>query len=492
MNKKTKSKTKSVKPEKGEVILSGADSSLFEGNKVDGRQLKHKDLEEILRDGYVRSLWEKRRGGIVAVDWIVQPATDAKGKISPSDQVAADFISGWIDTIGFDKITKKMMSAIWYGYSVAQVCWEVVDGKFVPEKLKVHNPKSFKWNNDKSAWTMGQDQLLADKKYWIFTAEADHDDIPYGRGLGLDVHLAWYLRKHGWKFWAEYLQKFGGPTVKGTMPADLNDDDAKKFEEALQDMHSMGWIAMPDGYNAEILDGGAKGSKSNHELFMDKWDSMLPTIILGQTMTTQNGSSQSQATVHKGVQDDIVQGDADLLCESFNNTVIKWIVELNFPNTNPPKVWRRISQEEDLTVRASREETIARATGFRPTLLNVKEVYGGDWEENPNGGTSPNPSFADSDNSSLNTSINASNDEDAITALTDDLDGAYGEANPFAQFAEDLVNKYDSLEALNADWGNIEKSFMDNSALLEFAKKLKNGISASVLNGALSVDKEIG
>jgi hypothetical protein len=71
-------------------------------------------------------------------------------------------------------------------------------------------------------------------------------------------------------------------------------------------------------------------------------------------MTTDDGSSRSQAEVHKGVADWVVKSDADLLCESFNRGPVAWLTEWNFPGAQPPRVWRHTEPAENLQARAER------------------------------------------------------------------------------------------------------------------------------------------
>jgi phage gp29-like protein len=107
-------------------------------------------------------------------------------------------------------------------------------------------------------------------------------------------------------------------------------------------------------------------------------DKAISKVVLSQTMTTDDGSSRSQAEVHKGVADWVVKSDADLLCESFNSGPLAWLVEFNFPGATPPRVWRNTEPPEDLYVRAERDEKIT-ALGYEPTEQYIEETYGTGW-----------------------------------------------------------------------------------------------------------------
>jgi len=105
-------------------------------------------------------------------------------------------------------------------------------------------------------------------------------------------------------------------------------------------------------------------------------------ILTGRSgpMTTDDGSSRSQAEVHKGVADWVVKSDADLLCESFNRGPMAWLTAWNFPEAQPPRVWRHTEPPEDLQTRAERDNKIF-ALGYEPTEQYIEETYGAGWQK---------------------------------------------------------------------------------------------------------------
>jgi phage gp29-like protein len=111
---------------------------------------------------------------------------------------------------------------------------------------------------------------------------------------------------------------------------------------------------------------------------MQAMDRAISKIILSQTMTTDDGSSLSQAQVHQGVADKVIKADADLLCESFNRSIGAWFTEFNFPGAIPPRVWRNTEPPEDLAQRAERDTKI-KALGYEPTEDYIAETYGDGW-----------------------------------------------------------------------------------------------------------------
>ncbi|RLA49860.1 MAG: F, portal protein, partial [Gammaproteobacteria bacterium] len=103
-------------------------------------------------------------------------------------------------------------------------------------------------------------------------------------------------------------------------------------------------------------------------------------VVLSQTMTTDDGSSRSQAEVHAGVRQEVIDADADLIADSFRRTIGTWLTEWNFPGAATPHVVRNTEPEEDLATRAERDTKI-HALGYNPTDDYIEETYGIGWEK---------------------------------------------------------------------------------------------------------------
>ena len=153
-----------------------------------------------------------------------------------------------------------------------------------------------------------------------------------------------------------------------------------KVLSALRAIATETGVLLPEGAEVELLEATRSGA-ADYEAMKNAMDSAIAKIVLSQTMTTDDGSSRSQSETHADVRDMVVKADADLICESFNNTVVKWWFEYNqaaFPNAKPPRLYRNIEPEEDLGKRAERDQKISQL-GFEPTEEYIKETYGDGW-----------------------------------------------------------------------------------------------------------------
>ena len=198
------------------------------------------------------------------------------------------------------------------------------------------------------------------------------------------LFLYWpvFFKRNDIKFWLIFLEKFGQPTAIGKLPMGKENDPSTRTKvlSALRAIATETGVLLPEGAEVELLEATRSGA-ADYEAMKNAMDSAIAKIVLSQTMTTDDGSSRSQSETHADVRDMVVKADADLICESFNNTVVKWWFEYNqaaFPNAKPPRLYRNIEPEEDLGKRAERDQKISQL-GFEPTEEYIKETYGDGW-----------------------------------------------------------------------------------------------------------------
>ena len=137
-------------------------------------------------------------------------------------------------------------------------------------------------------------------------------------------------------------------------------------------------VTLPEGQEIEIVES-ARRAGGDFEQFVGYLDRQLTTTILGQSSTTDQGPWRGTAEVQKDVRDETVAADCRLLDSALNGTIARWLTAWNFQGAAIPRIRRDTSPPEDLDARATREETIARTTGLRPTQAHIEEVYGGEW-----------------------------------------------------------------------------------------------------------------
>lgn len=359
-----------------EGMIQNPDSIL--NQQAGGRLEVYKDL---LRDDQVASTFQQRRRATVTSEWEVEPASD-----SAEDKQIADFVKTNLQNIGFDELTNKMLYAIHYGYAVGEIMWKYSEQQkgIVIDRIKVRDRARFRFGIRDELMLLHKDitpQEMPRDKFWVFSVGADHDDNPYGEGLAHALYWPVFFKRNGIKFWMVHLEKFGMPTATAKLTqAQMNDPEKVGLALSVLDaIQADSGVVVPEDFVVELIEASRSGT-ADYNTLKSAMDAAISKIVLSQTMTTDDGSSQSQATVHKGVRDEVVKSDADLLCASFNEQVVKQLVEINFPGKPAPKVWRRTEPQEDLVQVAERDNKIM-ALGFEPTEEYIQETYGPGWRK---------------------------------------------------------------------------------------------------------------
>ncbi|MEC4750000.1 DUF935 family protein [Methylomicrobium sp. Wu6] len=348
------------------------------------QQLRGVDLrvyDEVRRDDQVATVLQQRKLALSSKEWAVMA-----GGTKRADKAAANFITEQLNNIPFDRLTEKMLSGLFWGYAVAECLW-ARDGQFIAlADVKVKKQRRFGFAPDGSLRLLTskapQGKELPVRKFWAFSTGADDDDDPYGLGLAHWLYWPTFFKRNGIKFWLIFLEKFGMPTAVGKYPTSASADEKSRLLQALYAVQVDSGIRIPDTMQIELLEAARSGSADYTALY-DRMNAAISKVVLGHT-----GSSDSTPGRLGGedmaseVRGDLIKADADLICSSFNLSIVKWLIDWNFPGAALPKVWREVEEAEDLKSRAERDKIIF-DMGYKPTLKYIADTYDGEFEAKP-------------------------------------------------------------------------------------------------------------
>jgi SPP1 gp7 family putative phage head morphogenesis protein len=127
-------------------------------------------------------------------------------------------------------------------------------------------------------------------------------------------------KKNAMGFWSEHTEKFGQPLRVGKTNTS---DEAmvKNMEAQLRDMGSSFWAVMDTEDNIELITANG----ASHELYdkiIERCNSELSKLILGQTGTTDEKSFVGSAQVHKNILNDVLEYDDKWVTFNVNEKVL--------------------------------------------------------------------------------------------------------------------------------------------------------------------------
>ena len=361
----------------GQILLNTDDTLITRGQ---GKGLKIYD--ELERDTHAFAVLNKRKMAVIAAEWDVTPASDRA-----EDGAAADIVRANLKALQLDRICAELLDATLKGFSVGEVMWGVRDGLIVALDVIPRDQRRFTFDLQRRPRLITREDMvegeeLPERKFIVHTFDAK-DGSPFGRGVGSRLFWPVLFKRKGIGFWLIFADKFGSPTAVGKYPSGAGLPEQQKLLDALDAIAQDAGVIVPEGMQIELLEATRAGSIDTYEKLARYMDEQISVAVLGETMTTTaqaGGMGSNQAEVHNNVRMQLAQADADLLSDTLNATLVKWLVDYNAPGAAYPKVWRKFEETIDLDARADRDTKI-KALGFEPSQNYITETYGPGWKK---------------------------------------------------------------------------------------------------------------
>ena len=160
-----------------------------------------------------------------------------------------------------------------------------------------------------------------------FIIEVTSDD-PFGYIYKAAPYVIY--KRGGFGDWAQFVELFGMPFRLGQYDAfDTNTRD--EIVKSLQMAGAAPWAVVPKEGKFEFIQNRAQGDGQLYDLFIDRCDKEILISVLGQTMTTQDGSSKSQSETHKEVEEDINKSDSRFTRRILNDKLVPILAMAGLP-----------------------------------------------------------------------------------------------------------------------------------------------------------------
>jgi phage gp29-like protein len=379
--------TKGEKPTTDEIATNAKDIDIFAGwlsrlenpdpvlrTEAGGKGLKLYD--EVARDPHAGSVLQTRALAVTGKEWVVEPADE-----SARSQEIADFVREALEKCNFDQARQELLKGILYGFYVGEVIWAVQNGRYVPAKIRAKHPRRFVFDTERRLRLLTPSNMIdgeevPERKFIVFTYGSS--DNPYGDGLGQKLWWPVWFKKNGVKFWLVFLEKFGQPTPLGKYPPGTPGPQQQALLDALDAIQTDSGVKIPDNMQIEFLEAARSGN-ATYQGLCDYMDRAVSKAVLGQTLTTEikgEGSFAASKT-HDEVRGEVTKADADLLCECLNQSLVRWIVDLNFAGvTDYPQVWVQTEEGEDLKERIEVDKGLVKEIGLPVAKKYFYETYG--------------------------------------------------------------------------------------------------------------------
>jgi hypothetical protein len=272
------------------IALQAAESPMYPN-----RFLLMQTYQQIVLDAQVQSAMLQRKSKILSKQFIVC------GPDGEMDEIkTAYFNQKW-----FYDFQNLALDSIFWGFSLVQF-GPIINDKYTSVELipRIYVVPEFSLVRTNTA-------TVTDGKHFD---EAPYNNWCIGVGekkdLGIMMYLAPYViwKKNAMAAWAEFAEVFGSPIRIGK--TDVRDELTRKnMENMLRNMGVASWAVLDLNDNIELMQASRTDAYAVFDKVVERCNSEISKIVLGQTGTTDEKAYSGSANVHEGVAEMIAKQD---------------------------------------------------------------------------------------------------------------------------------------------------------------------------------------
>ena len=260
-------------------------------------------------DAHLYALIEARKQKTTGSDFKI---VDEKGE-EIEDQTAM------IDKQWFADAMSHALDSKFFGFSLLQFGDKNGNGDFetvdvVPREF-VYAQKSLV--RDASTSTTGK--AFSSFAAWVLPAGNPNDLGILSKAVPLTVY-----KKTALGAWADYTDIYGTPLRLGK--TNVRDAETRdNMAEMLENMESSTWAVINTDDEVEMVAGSSTDSHQTFDKQIERLNSEMSKLILGSTMTMDDGSSRSQSEVHENTTNQIAKSDSRWMESWVNDCFIPFL-----------------------------------------------------------------------------------------------------------------------------------------------------------------------
>ncbi|MFT4162848.1 DUF935 domain-containing protein [Shinella sp.] len=333
------------------------------------------EMEE--RDLHYAAVLGTRKRAITGIKPIV-----VAGSADAEDEKIADAVRELVERPEFaDDYLADLLDALGKGYSVIETVWDRSGREWSPSRYEWRDQRHFQIDQRdgrslrlKSSGNMDGIELPP----YQFTVHRPKlmSGLPIRAGLARLAAWAFLFKSYTLKDWMAFLEVYGMPLRVGKFGRGASLEDRRVLLQAVRDISSDAAAIIPKEMEIEFIEAAGGSGNAVFSSKAEYLDRQTSKGVLGQTMTTDDGSSLSQATIHENVRHDIARADARQTAAAANRGLIRPFVDLNYgPRKHYPTLVIPITENEDI---AALVDAVTRLVplGLKVSMSEVRERIG--------------------------------------------------------------------------------------------------------------------
>lgn len=309
------------------------------------------EMEE--RDLHYASVLGTRKLAVSGLPIRVEAASDDIEDVRRADQ-----LKEIVESPEFGELQADLTDALGKSYAVSEIMWDRSGKTWNPSRFEPRDQRFFQFDRD-----TGRELRLLDEAdmvngialtpyKFIVHLPRIRSGLPIRGGLARLAAVGYMCKAWTWKDWMGFADIFGMPMRVGRYGPGASKDDISTLMSAVANLGSDAAAVIPDSMRIDFTQAAnVTGAGDFFKGLAEWWDKQISKGVVGQTMSTDDGSSQAQATIHNEVRLDLLQADAKAESNTLNRYFVRPWCDLNFaPGRRYPRLIIDVPKPENTKI----------------------------------------------------------------------------------------------------------------------------------------------
>jgi len=308
--------------------------------------------QRLLYDEQVQSCFRKLLQEVTSRPWYIQQYSD-----KPGDLAVRDFVAEVLEEMPLDDIYVGMSEALITGFSVGEIMWKKTKRGVIPFDVRMRDQRRFVFQEEEDAANgftmrcltfnrMFEGVELPQRKFIVSRYWVSHNGDPYGAALGRILYPLVKFRRRAIESYVLYGDRYATPTAVAKAPLSASTRELDTLYGHLSNLSQETAMILPEGYELDFV--VPSGSPEVFKNLIDYIDKEISLVLCGENEAGQAESgSRASSQVANTVRVVRASELSEMLSHTLSQTLVRWIVDLNFgTDVAAPSLTREFRIEE--------------------------------------------------------------------------------------------------------------------------------------------------
>jgi hypothetical protein len=300
----------------------------------------------------VQACYAKLLQEVTSRPWYVQEYSS-----KPGDIAVRDFVAEILEEMNVDDLVKGLGEALVVGFSVGEVMWKKTKRGVIPYDVRLRDQRRFVFQEKEDAQTgftmrcltfnrMFEGVELPQRKFIVNRYWLTHNGDPYGAALGRILYPLVKFRRRAIESYVLYGDRYATPTAVAKAPLSASTRELDTLYDHLSNLSQETALILPEGYEMDFVN--PTGHPDVFKNLIEYIDKEINMLICGENEAGQaEAGSRASSQVANTVRVVKASELSEMLCQTLNQSLIRWIVDLNFgTDVATPTLTREFRIEE--------------------------------------------------------------------------------------------------------------------------------------------------